>query len=142
MIFKNGGTGQDDLNGFLDAGSHFHGELTFEASFRVDGKLTGKVRSGGSLVVGEGGEVDGEIKAGQIFVSGTLRGAVEATERLQIAPGGRVLAEIVTPSLVIEDGAIFEGKCTMTGDGGVAVPRAAEQPRLIEAAGAEGRATS
>jgi cytoskeletal protein CcmA (bactofilin family) len=143
MMFKNGGTGHDDLNGFLDSGSHFHGELTFEASFRVDGKLTGKVRSAGSLVVGEGGEVDGDVKAAQIFVSGTLRGAVEATERLQIAPGGRVFAEITTPSLVIEDGAVFEGKCAMTGEGGgAAAPRAAEQPRRFGAAGAAGRATS
>jgi hypothetical protein len=53
-----------------------------------------------------------------------------------------VFAEITTPSLVIEDGAVFEGKCAMTGEGGAAAPRAADQPRLIEAAGAQGRATS
>lgn len=113
MIFKSDAA-QSDLNGFLDRGSHLHGELRFEASFRVDGKLTGQVTSGGSLVIGESGEVEGEIKAGQVFVSGTLRGSAHATERLHIAPGGRVYADITTPSLIIEDGAVFEGRCTMT----------------------------
>jgi cytoskeletal protein CcmA (bactofilin family) len=108
------GPATGDLNGFLDAGSHLHGELAFEASFRVDGKITGKVTSKGSLIVGEGGEVDGEVEAGQIFVSGTLRGTARAGERLQIAPGGKVYADIATPSLVIEDGAVFEGRCAMT----------------------------
>lgn len=112
MIFKSGGP-QGDLNGFLDAGSHLTGELTFEASFRVDGKLSGKISSRGSLIVGESGEIDGEIHVGQVFVSGTVRGTVTAGERLQIAAGGKVFAEITTPSLVIEDGGLFEGRCSM-----------------------------
>jgi len=117
VIFKND-AGSSDLNGFLDRGSHLDGELRFEASFRVDGKLTGKVTSGGSLVIGEGGEVDGEVGVGKVFVSGTLRGTTQAAERLHIAPGGRVFADVTTPSLIIEDGAVFEGRCTMTGEPG------------------------
>jgi cytoskeletal protein CcmA (bactofilin family) len=133
VIFKHE-SAQSDLNGFLDSGSHVHGELEFEASFRVDGRFTGKIVSPGSLVVGEGGEVDGEVRAAQIFVSGTLRGTVQADKRLQIAAGGRVFADVSTPSLIIEDGAIFEGRCAMTRE---AEP-AAKDPgpkRLVEAAG-------
>ena len=55
MIFKSEGK-QSDLNGFLDSGSHLEGELRFDASFRVDGKLTGRVDSEGDLIVGESGE--------------------------------------------------------------------------------------
>ena len=73
MIFKSDGK-QSDLNGFLDGGSHLQGELRFDASFRVDGKLTGTVESEGDLIVGEAGEVDGEVRAGQVFVSGTVKG--------------------------------------------------------------------
>lgn len=113
MIFKSDGK-QSDLNGFLDSGSHLEGELRFEASFRVDGKLTGTVRSEGDLIVGESGEIEGELYAGQIFVSGTVRGTVRASRKIQIAPSGKVFAEIDTPSLVIEDGATFEGRCAMS----------------------------
>ena len=66
MIFKSDGK-QSDLNGFLDGGSHLQGELRFEASFRVDGKLTGTVESEGDLIVGEAGEVDGEVRVGPGF---------------------------------------------------------------------------
>jgi cytoskeletal protein CcmA (bactofilin family) len=126
VIFKSSDAAvpQGDLNGFLDRGSHLEGELRFETSFRIDGRVTGRVSSPGSLMVGDGGEVDGEVEVGRLFVSGVLRGAVKATARIQIAPGGKVYADLVTPSLVIEDGAIFEGRCAMTGE-----PRAAAEPK-------------
>lgn len=114
MKFKSDGGGKhNDLNGFLDSGSHVEGELRFDTSFRVDGRFTGKVNTGGDLIVGEGGEVEGELRVGQVFVSGTVRGTVRASKRIQIAPKGRVFAEIDTPALIIEDGAFFEGRCTM-----------------------------
>jgi cytoskeletal protein CcmA (bactofilin family) len=126
MIFKSDGK-QSDLNGFLDSGSHLQGELRFDASFRVDGRITGMVESEGDLIVGESGEIDGEIRVGQVFVSGTLRGKVQALRKVQIAPSGKVFAEIDTPALVIEDGATFEGSCAMSRDGA----RAAAGPKLV-----------
>jgi cytoskeletal protein CcmA (bactofilin family) len=128
MIWKSDNK-PSDLNGFLDTGSHVHGELRFDASFRVDGKFTGSVTSEGDLIVGEGGEVEGELSVGQIFVSGTVRGIVRASKRVQISPSGKVYAEIDTPSLVIEDGAFFEGQCSMRRDDG----RAALGPKLVAA---------
>jgi cytoskeletal protein CcmA (bactofilin family) len=115
------------LNGFLDSGSHLQGELRFDASFRVDGRLSGKVASAGDLIVGESGEIDGELEVGQIFVSGTVRGAIHAARRIQIAPGGKVFAEIETPALVIEDGATFEGRCAMSRE----AARGAAGPKLV-----------
>jgi cytoskeletal protein CcmA (bactofilin family) len=117
MIWKSDAK-PSELNGFLDSGSHVHGELRFDASFRVDGKFTGTVASNGDLIVGEGGEVEGELAVGQIFVSGTVRGSIRASKRIQISPSGKVYAEIDTPSLVIEDGAFFEGRCSMSREGG------------------------
>lgn len=102
-----------ELNGFVDKGSHLKGELRFENSFRVEGKVEGTVHSHGSLIVGEGGELEGEIRAGEVFVAGTVRGTIYAERKVQIAPGGRVTADLHTPGLVIENGALFEGKCTM-----------------------------
>jgi cytoskeletal protein CcmA (bactofilin family) len=133
MIFKSEGR-QSDLNGFLDSGSHLEGELRFEASFRVDGKLTGIVRSEGDLIVGESGEVEGELYVGQIFVSGTVRGTIHASRKIQIAPNGKVFAELDTPSLVIEDGATFEGQCAMSRDAARAAAAAAGPKRVAQKA--------
>jgi len=110
-MFKDSARG--DLNGFLDAGSHINGELHFEDTFRVDGKLTGKVVSEGDLVVGEQGEVDGDIQVGRVFVSGVVRGSITASSRVELTAGGKVYADLATPALVIEEGAIFEGGCRM-----------------------------
>jgi len=111
-MFKDSARG--DLNGFLDAGSLINGELHFEDTFRVDGKLTGKVVSDGDLVIGEQGEVDGEVTVGRVFVSGVVRGSVKATRRVELTAGGKAYADLDTPCLVIEEGAVFEGKCRMT----------------------------
>ena len=111
-MFK-GDAKRNDFNGFLDSGSHFEGELRFENSFRIDGKFRGQVVSEGDLMIGEGGEIDGDLKVGRAFVSGTIRGTIQAKRRIHIAPGGKVYAELSTPSLVIEDGALFEGQCAM-----------------------------
>lgn len=104
---------QGELNGFLDAGSHMTGELVFEDTFRIDGKITGNVVSEGDLIVGERGEVEGEIRVRRVFVSGTVRGVLKAAERVEITSAGKVIADLYTPSLSIEDGAFFEGKCAM-----------------------------
>lgn len=112
MIFKSDGKGTD-LNGFLDRGSHLQGELAFETTFRIDGRFNGRVKSSGDLIVGESGEVEGEIEVGQIFVSGNVRGTVVAQKKVEITPTGKVYADLTTPSLVVGNGAQFEGRCVM-----------------------------
>ncbi len=104
-----------DLNGFLDAGSFIEGALHFEDTFRLDGRLKGRIVSRGDLVVGAHGDVEADIEVGRIFVSGTVRGSVLAHQRVEIAAGGKLLADIETPSLVVEDGATLQGQCDMSG---------------------------
>lgn len=112
-MFKASQSSQGDLNGFLDAGSRMNGELQFDDTFRIDGHFSGAIRAKGDLVVGEGGVVEAEVEARRIFISGVVRGSVRALERLEITAQGRVYAELVTPSLSVEDGAFFEGRCSM-----------------------------
>lgn len=111
MSPKSGAAGE--LNGFLDAGSRIEGELRFEDTFRIDGNLTGKALSKGDLIVGEGGEVSGEVHVGRLFVSGTVKGTVQATSRIEVAAGARLEADVTTATLLIEEGAWFQGRCVM-----------------------------
>lgn len=130
---------QGDLNGFLDRGSHLHGELQFDTHFRVHGKLSGEVTTEGELVVGEGGEVDGELRVGQIIVSGEVRGSIHATRRVQITSTGKVFADVDTPSLIVEDGAFFEGRCAMKKEAARQPGTAAAGPKLVAAKGQTAR---
>lgn len=102
-----------NLNGFLDAGSRLEGRLHFEDTFRVDGQISGTIESEGDLIVGAGGEVDGEILVGRLFVSGVVRGVVRTKRLVEITAKGRVFADLHTPALVVEDGGYLEGHCSM-----------------------------
>lgn len=115
MNFR-GRTTTGDLSGFLEQGSHFEGELRFEQSFRIDGKVTGRVRSDGDLVIGERGEVEGDIRVGRLFVSGLVRGEVHVTKRLSIHARGRVEGEVHASALVVDEGGVLEGRCAMQGE--------------------------
>ena len=115
-MFKNSSP-QGDLNGFLDAGSPITGELSFDDTFRIDGKVTGSVTSKGNLIVGERGEVDGEIRVAKVFVSGVVRGTMRISERAEVTATGKVYADLYTPSLMIEEGDFFEGQCSMQREG-------------------------
>jgi cytoskeletal protein CcmA (bactofilin family) len=101
------------LNGFLDKGSHLTGDLKFDDGFRIDGKFEGKITSGSDLVIGENGDVDAEIKVERLTVNGSLKGTVIATERIELHPKARVLADLTTPNLAIQEGAFFQGSCKM-----------------------------
>lgn len=125
MIFK--GEARGELNGFLDQGSRVEGELRFRDTFRVDGQVTGKVISDGELMVGDSGSVDGEIAVAAVFISGTVKGHVRASRRVEVSAKGRVVAEIETPALIIEEGAFFEGRCSMQ-------PRSQGNPAEVESA--------
>ncbi len=104
------------LNGFLDRGSHFHGDLTFEETFRIDGKFEGKIRSGSELILGETADVDAEVEVGRVSINGTFKGRIRALERIDLLPRARVFADLSSPILKIEEGARFEGSCQMGGE--------------------------
>ena len=102
-----------ELNGFLDRGSSFKGELEFEDTMRIDGKFNGSITSKNELIVGESAHIDGDIHVGRIAISGTVVGKIKADQRVEIHRNGKVYSDIDTPALIIEEGAIFQGNCVM-----------------------------
>lgn len=102
-----------DLNGFLDRGSSFKGELEFEDTMRIDGKFNGRIHSKNELIVGESAHIEGDIHVGRIAISGTVVGKIVADQRVEIHRNGKVYSDVDTPALVIEEGAIFQGNCVM-----------------------------
>lgn len=102
------------LSGYVGAGTVLTGETSFQAMLRIDGHLTGRVSSeNGTLVIGSTGRVDADISVVTATVGGTVNGDIVATEKVELGRTARVLGNIQTPRLVIEDGAIFEGSCSM-----------------------------
>lgn len=100
----------DTLNGFIDEGSEFVGELRFRDTFRIDGYARGRIVSDNLLIVGEKGVVEGEIDCGVASISGRVAGKIHARDRIEILKGARVEASLDAPRLVVEEGAILSGE--------------------------------
>lgn len=102
------------LSGFVGHGTSLTGDTSFQMMLRVDGQLTGTVSSdGGTLIVGNNGQLDANVSVGVAQINGTVNGDISASERIQLGRTARVVGNIATPKLIIEDGALFEGGCTM-----------------------------
>ena len=102
------------LSGFVGHGTSLTGDTTFQMMLRVDGHLTGTVSSdGGTLIVGDNGQLDANVSVAVANINGKINGDVIATEKIHLGRTGQVVGNIMTPKLVIEDGAVFEGGCTM-----------------------------
>jgi cytoskeletal protein CcmA (bactofilin family) len=102
------------LSGFVGHGTTLTGDTNFQMMLRVDGHLTGSVSSeGGTLIVGTNGQVDANIDVSAAMINGTVNGDIVATDRLQLGRTAKVVGNIQTPRLVLEDGAILEGGCSM-----------------------------
>jgi len=120
-----------NLNAFLGEGTSFKGTLTFEGTVRIDGRLEGEIFTKDTLVVGEGAQVSATIHAGVVVISGTVHGNITAERKVDIHSSGRLYGNISTPSLVIEEGVVFEGTCTM-GSGAEQSPEQAEKAQAEE----------
>ena len=112
-MLKIKGLAAEELNGFMDQGTEFEGELRFKDTFRIDGRLKGRIVSDNTLIVGESGQVDAEIECAVVSIRGKVSGRVHGRDRIELLAGSRVQATLVSPKLVIEDGAFFQGQCDM-----------------------------
>jgi cytoskeletal protein CcmA (bactofilin family) len=99
------------LAGLIDQESEFRGDLIFKGSFRIEGYLKGTITSDALLIVGEKGKVEADVKVGQLVVNGEVRGTLQAAERVEIHEKGRVFGTILSPKLVVEEGAYLEATC-------------------------------
>jgi cytoskeletal protein CcmA (bactofilin family) len=102
------------LSGFVGSGSSITGEATFKSMLRIDGRFSGRINSPtGTLIVGSGGQVDANIEVAVCTIQGTVNGDVIATQRIELGRASKLNGNIQTPSLMIEQGAVFEGSSKM-----------------------------
>jgi cytoskeletal protein CcmA (bactofilin family) len=103
----------EDIKAFLGKGAEFTGKLIFNGIVRIDGDFNGEIFGGGTLVIGEGAHVEGDIHVETILVSGDVLGRIEVKQRIEIYPPGKIQGNVITPIFVMQEGAIFEGNSKM-----------------------------
>ena len=102
------------LTAFIDQGSEFEGKLSFRDTVRIDGRFSGEITSENTLIVGESGEIEAEIRSKTIVVSGTVNGNLIAEAKVVLHKSARINGDIQTPSIVVEEGAMITGKINMS----------------------------
>ena len=103
------------LSGFVGSGTVITGEASFKSMLRVDGRFSGRITStSGTLIVGAGGQVDANIEVAVANIHGVVNGDIIASDRIELGRAAKLTGNIQTPSLVIEQGAVFEGGCKMS----------------------------
>lgn len=105
---------EDKITGFFDKDTVIKGDLSFKGSFRIDGHFKGKIDSDSLLIIGEKGKVEADVKIGYIIINGEIKGNIQAKDKVEINSLGRVVGTIITPKLIVEEGAYLEVNCQTT----------------------------
>jgi cytoskeletal protein CcmA (bactofilin family) len=108
-------SGEESTQAHLGKGSRVEGRLTFEGSVRIDGQIDGEVEAQGLVTIGEAAVINAQIVAGSIIVKGKVNGDLLGRKRVELHVPARLQGNITTPSLVIHEGVVFEGHCSMGG---------------------------
>lgn len=110
-----GGTAQAESSySVIDRHSVFDGTFQANRNLRIEGEVKGTIECRGTLFVAQGANVSAKVEAESITVAGDLNGDIRCQGRLQIMPSGRVRGKVTTVTLVINEGAYYEGQLEMT----------------------------
>ena len=101
-------------NSIIGLNSHFEGKFAVKGEIRIDGKFEGEALIVDKVFIGQKGRVKTNIRASSVVVEGILIGNIQATNRVLLLPTSRILGDIQTPELIIQNGTVLEGRCTIS----------------------------
>lgn len=103
-----------EITALLGRGTRFEGKLHFEGRVRIDGTFRGEIETPDILIVGDGADIDAQIRAGVVIVKGgTLQGSVHATTGIELYVPARVNGTLRAPEIFMDKGVQFSGTCTI-----------------------------
>jgi len=112
-LVKNDRNGSD--YGLIGQGIKVSGDISFADQLQVEGKVVGKIASaGGTLVIGETGELEAQVDVGICVIHGSLYGDLIGKTKVEIRKTGKVHGDVITPVLLVEEGAVFNGAIKMS----------------------------
>jgi cytoskeletal protein CcmA (bactofilin family) len=104
---------KNEVIAFLGKGTKFEGKMRFHGTTRIDGHFKGEISADGNLIISNQGLVEANVHASSIMISGEVHGNITADQRVDIHAPAKVFGDIQAPSVVIDEGVIFEGMTRM-----------------------------
>lgn len=105
--------GEGGLNTIIGKDSIIEGTIQVQGGIRIDGVVRGKVSASETLTVGDGGTIEAELSAKVAIIGGKVTGNVFAHDKVELQSKAEVEGDITTKNLIVEEGAVFHGKCNM-----------------------------
>lgn len=97
----------------ISEGTTIEGSIISNGSIRIDGKVFGNIEAAGMVTQGHNSEIKGDVKADSFIVGGVFSGTINCTGKVSIEGKSRVTGDLLARSLVVEEGAVFNGKSSM-----------------------------
>jgi cytoskeletal protein CcmA (bactofilin family) len=110
-ILKRGGLAAGQADTLIGKHSAFDGKLKATGSVRIEGSFRGELTGDANIVIGDSGRVEANMQGKNIILAGEVRGNITASGRTEITASGKLYGDLKTKSLVIDDGAVFQGAC-------------------------------
>ncbi|MFP5457652.1 MAG: polymer-forming cytoskeletal protein [Bacteriovoracia bacterium] len=104
---------RSEICAIIEEGCKFEGNLSFSGVVRIAGVVNGSVFSNDTLIISEGAVINADINANVVIISGSVKGNVKASSRVEIRRPARFEGTVIAPSLVVEEGVIFHGVTKM-----------------------------
>jgi cytoskeletal protein CcmA (bactofilin family) len=108
-------------------GAKLEGTIVSAGSLRIDGQIKGQVNADGDVMLAPQSQVEADIRAQNVSVAGRFKGSIVVKGRAELARGGRVDGNITSKTLVVEEGAVFQGQSIMDQQAAQTGPQAAPQ---------------
>ncbi len=105
-----------DFDVIVGLNSSINGDVISEGSVRIDGKLSGSIKSKGDVIISDNAVVNADIDASYCEISGQVTGKVHSETQLKIFKSGSLKGDITVSSFTIDEGGIFQGNCDITPD--------------------------
>ena len=100
----------DRVGAFLDDGNEIVGKYTCSGTVMLDARLRGEITATDTLVIGDHGVVEATVRAVVLVIRGKLIGKATASERVELKSSARVTGDVEAPIIVVEEGAVLDGK--------------------------------
>lgn len=101
------------ISTIIGEGAVCSGDFSAEKSVRIDGTIRGNVKVTGMLIIGAAGQIDGNIDAEAVIVGGRVCGNINSPKKVELTSSAVVNGDITTDLIVIDENAVFCGKCNM-----------------------------
>ncbi len=113
---ENNNSVREDTDTIIGSSVKVDGNFKSDGNIIVEGMVQGSIKTKSNLTIGQSAKIKAEVETNNLFLSGEIKGNVKVLEKAELKANARILGNLDTKILVVEEGAIINGKCTMIAD--------------------------